>query len=88
MAAMDRLDDYRGDGSLLSWLRTIALRRCLDWRRRAATRLRKLAELAREMPPPLARSPEADSRTLGDYWRTGTGPGAVCTRSRPAFLAS
>ena len=42
-----RLDSYRGDGSLLGWLRAVALSRCLDWRRRAARRLRKLAAYAR-----------------------------------------
>ncbi len=84
VAAMDRLGDYRGDGSLLSWLRTIALRRCLDWRRRAATRLRKLAELAREMPPPLARSPEADTRVLGDSFEAALA--RLSSKQRAALL--
>ncbi|MCP4571628.1 MAG: RNA polymerase sigma factor [bacterium] len=43
-----RLGDYRGDGSLLGWLRAVALRKCLDWRRRVARRLNKLAAYARE----------------------------------------
>ncbi len=43
-----RLGDFRGDGSLLGWLRTVALSRCLDWRRRVARRLHKLAAYARE----------------------------------------
>jgi RNA polymerase sigma factor (sigma-70 family) len=43
-----RLGGYRGDGSLLGWLRAVALNRCLDWRRRVARRLRKLAAYALE----------------------------------------
>lgn len=43
-----RLGDYRGDGSLLGWLRAVALRKCLDWRRRVARRLHKLTAYARE----------------------------------------
>ena len=33
LKALRHLDGYRGQGSLLSWLRGIALRLCLDWRR-------------------------------------------------------
>ena len=47
IVALERLDGFRGDGSLLGWLRAVALRRALDWRRRVALRVRKLAALAR-----------------------------------------
>ena len=39
------LDKYRGQGSLLSWLRGIALRLCLDWRRGLGRRLRQLVSI-------------------------------------------
>ena len=48
VTALGRLGTYRGEGSVTAWLRTIALRKCLDWRRRAQLRVRKLAALARD----------------------------------------
>src|SRR5210317_564609 len=48
VTALARLDTFQGTGTLLGWLRAIALRKCLDWRRRAGLRLRKLAAFARE----------------------------------------
>ena len=46
--ALQKIDGYRGQGSLLSWLRAVALRRCLDWRRRLSLRIRKLSAYASE----------------------------------------
>lgn len=66
VTAMRRLVDFRGDGSLLAWLRTIALRKCLDWRRRAALRVRKLKELASSLPSSFERFSESASQPLGD----------------------
>ena len=65
-----RLDSYRGDGSLLGWLRAVALSRCLDWRRRAARRLRKLAAYAREAA---GETPAADISGIGDGFREALG---------------
>ncbi len=48
LRALNKLDTYQGEGTLLSWLRTIALRKCLDWRRSVKLRLLRLSELARE----------------------------------------
>lgn len=48
LKALRHLDGYRGDGSLLSWLRGIALRLCLDWRRGIGRRLRQLVSVHRE----------------------------------------
>lgn len=48
LTALEKLDTYEGGGTLLSWLRTVALRKCLDWRRRAKIRLQRMTELARE----------------------------------------
>ncbi|MCP4290556.1 MAG: RNA polymerase sigma factor, partial [bacterium] len=30
LTALEKLDSYQGGGTLLSWLRTVALRKCLD----------------------------------------------------------
>lgn len=48
LKAWRHLDGYRGDGSLLSWLRGIALRLVLDWRRGLGRRLRQMVTLHRE----------------------------------------
>ena len=48
ITAWDRLDSFQGRGTLLSWLRAVALRKCLDWRRRVSLRMRKLSAFARE----------------------------------------
>ncbi len=48
LVALEKLGSYQGEGTLLSWLRTVALRKCLDWRRRAKVRLQRMTELARE----------------------------------------
>jgi RNA polymerase sigma-70 factor (ECF subfamily) len=48
LKALRHLDGYRGQGSLLSWLRGIALRLCLDWRRGLGRRLRQLVSMHRE----------------------------------------
>ena len=48
VTALGRLDGYQGRGTLLSWLRAVALRKCLDWRRRVSLRMRKLTAFAHE----------------------------------------
>jgi len=48
LAAAGKLGSYRGEGSLLGWLRAIALRRSLDWRRRVKRRLRLHRRFAAE----------------------------------------
>jgi RNA polymerase sigma-70 factor (ECF subfamily) len=48
LKALRHLDSYRGQGSLLSWLRGVALRLCLDWRRGLGRRLRQLVSVHRE----------------------------------------
>ena len=66
LAALERLDAFRGDGSLLGWLRAVALRRTLDWRRRVTLRLRKLTALAREQAAHGAGNVQAEFPGLGD----------------------
>lgn len=82
VTAMRSLDGFRGDGPVLAWLRTIALRRCLDWRRRAALRVRKLAELARDLPSPFDRPAEPAPDALGDSFA------AALTRLSPKQRAA
>ena len=48
VTALGRLDTFQGSGTLLGWLRAVALRKCLDWRRRTTMRLRKMTAFARE----------------------------------------
>jgi RNA polymerase sigma factor (sigma-70 family) len=42
------LDSYRGDGPLLAWLRGIALRLALDWRRGLGRRLKSIVTMHHE----------------------------------------
>lgn len=70
VTACVRLGSYRGDGSLLGWLRAIALSRCLDWRRRVARRLRKLAAFARETS---GETLTADEPGIGDGFQEALG---------------
>jgi RNA polymerase sigma factor (sigma-70 family) len=48
LVAFRKLARYRGDGPLLAWLRTVALRRSLDWKRAVWRRLKGLRLLAAE----------------------------------------
>ncbi len=64
--ALKRMDTYQGKGTLLSWLRTVALRKCLDWRRAIAQNLRKLTAFAHENAPPDAQNAQETFPGLGD----------------------
>lgn len=46
--AWRHLESYRGDGSLLAWLRGIAVRLALDWRRGLGRRLRQFVSMHQE----------------------------------------
>jgi len=45
LQAQRRLESYRGEAPLGAWLRTIALRKALDWRRRVLSPMRRTLEL-------------------------------------------
>lgn len=60
------LDTWRGEGTLLGWLRKVALRKCLDWRREVKLRVRKLAALARDSHSPASFDAEEAFPGLGD----------------------
>lgn len=61
-----RLDTWRGEGTLLGWLRKVALRKCLDWRREVKLRVRKLAALARQTGSPASPGAEEAYPGLGE----------------------
>jgi len=66
VVAFTRLETYRGQGTLLGWLRKVALRKCLDWRRQVALRVRKMAALARDITPLVSTGAEQTFPGLGD----------------------
>ncbi len=43
--AWKRIGDYRGEAPLSSWLRMIALRKAIDWKRSALNRIKRTVEL-------------------------------------------
>lgn len=66
VTALRRLDTYRGQGTLLSWLRAVGLRKSLDWRRRAKLRVRKIAAFALDRTSLAQSSAEEIFPGLGD----------------------
>lgn len=66
VTALGRLDSYRGQGTLLSWLRAVGLRKSLDWRRRVKLGVRKVAALALERTSFVSSGAEASFPGLGD----------------------
>jgi RNA polymerase sigma-70 factor (ECF subfamily) len=84
VTALQRLDGFRGQGSLLGWLRKVALRKCLDWRRRVAARLRKLADVARENIPLASTGAEEAFPGLGEGMQAALS--RLSPRQRAALL--
>lgn len=84
VTAFERLDSYRGQGSLPGWLRAVALRKCLDWRRRAKARLRKMTALARERTHLAASGAEEAFPGLGDGFQAALD--RLSSRQRAALL--
>ncbi len=84
VTALRRLDTYRGQGTLLSWLRSVGLRKCLDWRRRASLNIRKLATFAREYTPLAATGAEETFPGLGDGFQAALD--RLSPRQRAALL--
>ena len=84
VTALRRLDTYRGQGTLLSWLRSVGLRKCLDWRRRVSLNIRKLATFAREYTPLAATGAEETFPGLGDGFQAALD--RLSPRQRAALL--
>jgi RNA polymerase sigma-70 factor (ECF subfamily) len=58
MQAYRHLSAYRGDGPLGAWLRVIALRKALDWKRRALRRIKRTVLLTETLAAPPVRFDE------------------------------
>jgi RNA polymerase sigma-70 factor (ECF subfamily) len=84
VTALRRLDTYRGQGTLLSWLRAVGLRKCLDWRRRVSLRIRKLAAFARENTSLSTTGAEEAFPGLGDGFQAALD--RLSPRQRAALL--
>ena len=84
VTAFERLDSYRGQGSLPGWLRAVALRKCLDWRRRAKARLRKLTAFTRERTHLASSGAEEAFPGLGDGFQAALD--RLSSRQRAALL--
>jgi|GEM_PF-942113 len=82
--ALERLDSYQGHGTLLSWLRAVALRKCLDWRRRISLRMRKLTALAREATPLGDQKTQETFPGLGDSFQAALD--RLSSKQRAALL--
>jgi RNA polymerase sigma-70 factor (ECF subfamily) len=84
VTALGRLDTYRGQGTLLSWLRAVGMRKCLDWRRRVSLRIRKLAAFARENTSFASSGAEEAFPGLGDGFQAALD--RLSPRQRAALL--
>lgn len=84
VTALERLHGYQGQGTLLSWLRAVALRKCLDWRRRAAARMRKLTAFTREQSSLAETAAQEALPGLGDEFQAALD--RLSPRQRAALL--
>ena len=84
ITALRRLDTYRGQGTLLSWLRAVGLRKTLDWRRRVSLRIRKFAAFARENTSLASAGAEETFPGLGDSFQAALD--RLSPRQRAALL--
>ena len=84
VTALGRLGTFQGEGTLLSWLRTVALRKCLDWRRRVTRQLRKLADFSREQSSLAAQSAQETFPGLGEGFQQALD--SLSSRQRAALL--
>lgn len=84
ITALDRLGSFRGQGTLLGWLRAIALRKCLDWRRRLQHRMRKLTAFAQEQSSLAETAAQEALPGLGDEFKAALD--RLSPRQRAALL--
>ena len=84
VTALKRLDTYQGTGTLLGWLRSVALRKCLDWRRQVKQNLRKLTDFARESSSHTSSSTQEPFPGMGDGFQDALG--RLSPRQRAALL--
>ena len=84
LTALRSLDQYRGDGPLIGWLRTIALRKSLDWKRMLWRRIRKLQAFVAESPTHTSDHGDAKLEVKGAAFRRALG--RLSSRQRAALL--
>jgi RNA polymerase sigma-70 factor (ECF subfamily) len=73
VTALRSLDSYRGQGTLLSWLRAVGLRKSLDWRRRVQLGVRKIAAFALDRTSGTSSSAQETFPGLGDAFQAALG---------------
>lgn len=73
VAALRHLDTYRGQGTLLSWLRAVGLRKSLDWRRRVQLGVRKIAAFALDRTSLSSSNAQETFPGLGDAFQAALG---------------
>ncbi|MFO7654636.1 MAG: RNA polymerase sigma factor [Candidatus Krumholzibacteriia bacterium] len=85
LVAWSNLRLYRGDGALISWLRSIALRKSLDWKRQVARRMNRLRELSRDLRGATAQ-PTSDARLEVGMAAFQRALGQLSSRQRASLL--
>jgi RNA polymerase sigma factor (sigma-70 family) len=58
LRAFDRLGEYRGDAPIEAWLRVIALRKAIDWKRTILRRWKRTVELTESLVRTAPSEPE------------------------------
>jgi RNA polymerase sigma factor (sigma-70 family) len=84
VTALGKLDSYLGAGTLLGWLRSVALRKCLDWRRRVKLRMRRLTEFHRESSSDTLSNTQGPLPGMGDGFQDALG--RLSPKQRAALL--
>ncbi|MDD5719597.1 MAG: RNA polymerase sigma factor [Candidatus Krumholzibacteria bacterium] len=83
LKALRHLGDFRGDGPLLAWLRGIAMRLALDWRRGLGRRLRQLVSLQHDLGDLDPAAPDQSNAQTADLSVTGRTFQAALRRLSP-----
>jgi len=84
VTALKRLETYQGSGTLFGWLRAVALRKCLDWRRQAKLQMRKLTAFHRESTSTTDHSAQEAFGRLGEGFQQALNN--LSSRQRAALL--
>ncbi len=84
VTAMKAVENFRGDGSLHGWLRSIALHKTLDWRRSLARRARKHLGFIAEAPSETDLGPEPSFRSEQDALQEAIN--SISPKQRAAML--
>jgi RNA polymerase sigma factor (sigma-70 family) len=85
LAAFKKLRSYRGDAPIGAWLRVIALRKAIDWKRTALRRIRRTVAL-RETIVSNAPAPDRHARFESERRRLYDALARLSRMQRAAFL--